>query len=220
MRYEDGWKMNKTKIEYCDYTWNFVTGCLHSCPYCYARRISQRFNRSFTPTFHPERLEEPLKLKKPSVIFAVHMRDLFGSRVPREWIESGLKIMKKAYWHKFILLTKNPKRLVEFSYPPNVWVGITIDVQRRVEGLKYLLQTDAKVKFISFEPLLEKICINLHGVNWIIIGAQTCPEKQPEKEWVDLLIKQADMLKIPVFLKNNLKYPIKRQETPLKREGL
>ncbi|MEM4454451.1 MAG: DUF5131 family protein [Thermofilaceae archaeon] len=206
--------MNATKIEYCDYTWNFVTGCLHGCVYCYARRISQRFNRSFSPKFHPERLKEPLEVKKPSIIFAVSMGDLFGDWVPMEWIEHGLRVIRMAHWHNFILLTKNPKRLVEFNYPPNVWLGITVDTQGRGEGLKYLLQTDAKVKFISFEPLLERINIDLHGVDWIIIGAQTCPEKQPEKEWVDLLIEQADKLGVPVFLKNNLRYSIKRCEMP------
>jgi len=103
--------MNKTKIEWCDYTWNPVTGCLHACGYCYARKIANRFrfadvafNKPFTsfgiktivpdpsdghfqPILWENRLDQPAKIKKPSRVFVVSMGDLFGEWVPDEWIE-------------------------------------------------------------------------------------------------------------------------------------
>lgn len=206
--------MNKTKIEYCNYTWNPVTGCLHACDYCYARRIALRFWGNFAPKFHLERIYEPLKLREPSIIFAVDMGDLFGEWVPSKWIYDVLHVAEKACWHKFIFLTKNPKRLTEFVYPANVWLGVTVDRQKRVEGIKSLLATNAKVKFVSFEPLLENVNLDLNGLNWIIIGAQTNPERQPEKEWVDKLVTQARQNDIKVFMKNNLNFAPKFQELP------
>lgn len=208
--------MNRTKIEYCDYTWNFVTGCKHFCPYCYARRIARRRGDTFEPKFHPERLDQPLRVKKPSIIFAVDMGDLFGGWVPREWIEAGLSVMRKAYWHTFLLLTKNPKRYLEFQFPRNVWIGTTIDTHKRLQNLKWLLQADATIKFISFEPLLEIIDADLTGVDWIIIGAQTKPEIQPPDGAVEKLLSQADRLNIPVFMKDNLRFSPKRLEFPSK----
>jgi len=143
------------------------------------------------------------------------MGDLFGEWVPREWIEAVLHIVGKAYWHTFLFLTKNPKRYLDFQFPRNAWIGTTIDTQKRAENLKWLLQADATVKFVSFEPLFEKIDIDLHGVDWIIIGAQTKPEVQPPKEAVEKLLSQADELDIPVFMKNNLKFTVKRREFPI-----
>ncbi len=84
--------MNKTNIEWCDYTWSPVTGCLHGCSYCYARKLAKTRLRGrcgypqdnpFTPTFHPNRFDEPLSVKKPSRIFVCSMGDLFG-----EWMFS------------------------------------------------------------------------------------------------------------------------------------
>lgn len=134
--------MNKSKIEWCDMTWNPVTGCLHNCPYCYARRIANRFGDktdgvcdewhdlhtpfykmngrlnpypySFAPTFHRYRLDEPQKIKKPSKIFVCSMADLFGDWVPDEWIEEVFKICTiKAPHHKYLFLTKNPARYLQ-----------------------------------------------------------------------------------------------------------
>ena len=86
--------MNKTKIEWTDYTWNSITGCEYNCFYCYARRIAMRFNGHFKPTFHPDRITQPHKLKKPSKIFVCSMVDLFGDWIPDLWIEAVLATIK------------------------------------------------------------------------------------------------------------------------------
>ena len=148
--------MNKSKIEWCDYTWNPVTGCLHNCDYCYAKRIAERFKRSdsnyqylwkqkcyksldgnpfpvgFEPTFYPNRLNEPANTKKPSKIFVCSMADLFGDWVPTEWQLEVYKACGKADWHKYMFLTKNPKAYSkvfyrsELDYRYNFWLGTTV----------------------------------------------------------------------------------------------
>lgn len=116
--------MNKTTIEWCDLTWNPVTGCKHGCPYCYARKIAERFRGSkawpkgFEPMFHPERMKDlrkagtkwtcPQSLAKGSTIFVCSMADLFGSWVPNGWINETLTFMRATPRHTYILLTKNP----------------------------------------------------------------------------------------------------------------
>jgi len=134
---------SKTKIEWCDATWNPVTGCLHKCDYCYARRIAERFGAGksetldgltvlneyatsrrgkkepypygFEPTFHRYRLDEPKKWPKAKTIFVCSMADLFGDWVPDEWIKEVFKACQEAPQHTYLFLTKNPKRLCDMA---------------------------------------------------------------------------------------------------------
>ncbi len=120
--------MNKTAIEWCDYTWNPVTGCLHGCPYCYARKIAERFKgtkawpEGFKPTFHPERLNDPRKLgtqyynafPKGSTIFVCSMADLFGDFIPYEWQHRVFDACMCSPRHTYIFLTKNPRGMETF----------------------------------------------------------------------------------------------------------
>lgn len=136
--------MEKTKIDWCDSSWNPVTGCLHGCKYCYARRIANRFSGGgeiwtddnlfvldkkfyadesekaepypygFIPTFHKYRLDEYAN-KKGRNIFVCSMADLFGEWVPDSWIEEIFNACKKAPQHNYLFLTKNPNRYVELQ---------------------------------------------------------------------------------------------------------
>ena len=111
--------MNKTKIEWTNWTWNPVVGCKHNCWYCYGKRIAKRFfkdNPNYEPKFYPERLKEPYTLKKPSKIFVCSMADLFGDWVKMNWIERVIKVVKENPQHTFQFLTKNPKRYLEFEF--------------------------------------------------------------------------------------------------------
>lgn len=163
--------MNKTKIEWTDYVWNPVRGCLHNCPYCYGKRIDKRFgDGSFTPTFHPERLQEPLKVKKPSRIFVGSMADLFGDW---DWIvedHGGLtigirrvlsevfNIVNQCPQHTFIFLTKNPRGMQGFDFPDNCWCGTSVENQEKAdERIPELLRVDCKTLFVSYEPALGPI---------------------------------------------------------------
>lgn len=214
--------MNRAKhtIGWCDWTWNPITGCKNNCSYCYARKIATRFKgtkafpKGFEPTFHPERLEEPAKLKKPSKIFVCSMGEMFSNWIPDEWIGRILTTISENPKHIFQILTKFPRRAKVWVLPRNVWLGLTVDTADQIEELNDLLEANATVKFISFEPLLEEIDIDLKGIDWIIIGAQTNPIKLPKKEWVYKIIAEAKGQNIPVFIKDNLNWAIKIQEFP------
>jgi protein gp37 len=159
----------------------------------------------FEPTFHPDRLIEPYRCKKPAKIFTCCMGDVFGDWVSDEWIYPILKVIADNPQHIFQILSKNAKKLVRYHFPPNVWLGISIDSQSAVNGLKYLLESDAKMKFVSLEPLLEPVDIDLSGLQWIIIGGTTGRKRLiPDESWVKPIIAQARKLHIPIFLKDNL----------------
>ena len=163
--------MNKTNIEYAHYTWNPVRGCLHNCPYCYAARIDKRFgDGNFRPTFYPERLQEPLKVKKPSRIFVGSMADLFGDwdwvdkisplfKYSRNAIVSRIfDIVDQCPQHTFVFLTKNPKGMQGFNFPDNCWCGTSVENQEKAdERIPELLKVNCKTLFVSLEPILEPI---------------------------------------------------------------
>lgn len=200
--------MNKTKIEWVvnpdgtqGYTWNPIAGCSRGCNYCYARKIAMRFQGSFEPKFHPERLNGPLKIKKPSTIFVGSMTDVFGDWVPPEWIEQVFDIVIKCPQHTFLFLTKNPNRYESFLIAPNCWLGYT-----SVSTKECCFDFRGKGHFyLSAEPLLGEVYIK-DNLEWIIIGALNSNGKScyTKKEWVLNLIEQADNFKIPVFIKDSL----------------
>lgn len=231
--------MNKSKIEWCDYTWNPITGCLHGCEYCYARRIAERFapkldngkiacsgnnheikdtnipfSFGFDPTFYKNRLEEPMKLKKPSKIFVCSMADLFGEWVPDEWIREVFKTCEAAPQHTYMFLTKNPKRYGELCIKnklpkhKNFWYGTTTVTPDK--EFFYSLNYNT---FVSIEPILSQfqtIGNEIYHVvcDWVIIGAETGNRKDkviPKREWIEILVNQCRNNNIPVFMKNSLK---------------
>lgn len=219
--------LNKTPIEWCDYTWNPITGCLNNCPYCFARKIATRFKgtkafpNGFEPTFHPDRLLDPYKLNKSlKKIFVCSMGELFNPNIPPIWIRLTLNIIGYCAHCTFITLTKCPDYMAMWKdeIPPYCWLGVSIDGKEEKahqQSMVYnLLCCVSWVKFICFEPLLAPINIDLNGINWIIIGAQTNPYKPPQKEWVENLIVKAHSQNIPIFLKDNLRWHTKIQEFP------
>lgn len=218
--------MNRTKIEWCDYTWNPITGCKHGCPYCYAKKIADRFNGSkswpngFEPTFHYGRLNDPTKIKKPQTIFVCSMADLFGAWVPDLWVSLVLGACWQAPQHTYIFLTKNPQRYLRirgFLGKKNLWFGATItnqnDADQRIQWLQKMPEGN---RFISFEPLLGKIeHLNLRGIGQVIIGAQTNPFKEPDHFWISEIIASADAGGAKVFCKDSLS---RIPETDFRRE--
>jgi protein gp37 len=214
--------MNKTGIEWCDLSWNPVTGCLHACPYCYARRMARRFGktedaRAFKPEFHQERLDQPLRRRKPSRIFVCSMADLFGQWVTNEWIERVIDVVRRVPRHTFQFLTKNPSRYEGFSFPENAWLGATFTDQWAFElGWRALHRMDDNITFISAEPMLGPIRLGqeryghvpTYRPDWVIIGAQTGPGgRQPEQRWVEDLTRDAWERGAAVFYKPNLVWP-------------
>jgi protein gp37 len=191
-------KVGKTKIEWTEYSWNPVTGCTpasEGCQNCYAKRMANRLagrcgypaDDPFRVTLHPEKLEEPLKWKKPRRVFVCSMGDLFHEQVPDEYIAKVWEIMNNASHHTFLILTKRPQRMKDFlarlgwyihdrdGYPmeavldeggkytlKNVWLGVTAENQQRAdERIPILLQIPAAVRFVSIEPMLGPVDLSL-----------------------------------------------------------
>ena len=220
-------------IDWAKWTWNPVTGCLHNCPYCYARDISERFAgtpafpNGFAPTFHADRLAAPLNARprnnddpREGRIFAGSMTDLFGRWVPAEWIEATLSVMRQAPQWEFLMLTKFPKRMAEFDIPANAWAGTSVDCQVRVAAAeaafeKIKARSEASVRWLSCEPLIEPLRFErLDRFDLIVIGGASASSETlkwiPPYAWIDDLHRQAEEAGCAVFMKSNLY----RKESP------
>ncbi len=212
-------------IDWARFTWNPITGCLHDCPYCYARDIAERFHSEghpafpdgFAPALRADRLSAPINQLPPASddprdarIFTGSMADMFGRWVPAEWIDAVLGIAREARQWEFLMLTKFPKRMSEFEIPNNVWMGTTVDCQARVNAAEAAFErVQARVRWLSVEPMLEPIRFSrLDRFNLLVIGgasvSKNTPRWIPPFEWVADLMRQADDAGCAVFLKSNL----------------
>lgn len=221
--------MNRTRIDWCDYSWNPVVGCLHGCPYCYAKRFAERGlgeygkhpkGKRFEPRLLPERLDEPKKVRTPSRIFAVSMGDLFGEWVPAEWIERVMRAVREAPQHQFYFLTKNPKRYWDVDWPANAWAGTSSEGGPEFHHrLEHLLNAKTDKLFVSLEPLLsdemKHHCHYFFRLAWAIVGGQTGPgAKPPDPRCIRGIIAICREARIPLFLKDNLHWPEPIQQFP------
>lgn len=215
--------MKKTKIEWCDYAVNPVKGyCPMACPYCYARRMYDRFGWDKTIRFDYKCILDTATVYEPSRFFVGSTMELFGEWVPDERMEKILHWASRSKNHTYIFLTKLPENLAKWNpWPPNAWVGVTATNNYEFQkAMFWLWRVRAKVRFVSFEPLLGEVDDN-HiladrlWIDWMIIGAQTGPGSVlPDRKWVDALIGIADKQSMPVFLKDNLHWPEQRREWP------
>lgn len=214
---------DNNQIDWARWTWNPITGCLHNCPYCYARDISERFQgtaaypNGFAPTFRADHLSAPLNGRphdsgdeRDGRIFTGSMADVFGRWVPAEWIEAVLAIMREAAQWEFLMLTKFPKRMAEFDIPANAWAGTSVDCQARVAAAESAFaDIGGKYHWLSCEPLIEPLRFtHLDRFDLLVIGgaspSRETPRWIPPFSWLDDLQRQADEAGCAVFLKSNL----------------
>lgn len=214
-------KQNKNKIDYVNFTWNVISGCLgpdgngKHCNYCYLKSMDKRFGSNLLkPMYNPERFKDlkSKKLKPGDKIFVSSSGDMWGDWVSAEHIKIVLNEIEKYPQYDFLCLTKNPKRYYEFDIPENCYAGVTIDTNDRAEKFyKY----EPEIDFISFEPLMtdpSDLMINWIGcVNWIIIGGESGAAKKPDA-WADKLVLEATKLGVPIWVKDNLKYHTRLKE--------
>jgi protein gp37 len=210
----------RTGIEWSHSTWNPVTGCSKvspGCAHCYAERLSLRFGSSRKPwlpanavenvVLHPERLGQPLRWRRPRLIFVNSMSDLFHEHVSLAFIQQVFEVMTEADRHVFQILTKRHDRLVELApslqWPVNVWMGVSIENRRWAERADALRQVPAAVRFISAEPLLGSLAgLDLSGIDWLIAGGESGPGHRPVRaEWVRELRDACREQRVPFFFK-------------------
>lgn len=186
-----------TKIEWTDATWNVVTGCEKvspGCDNCYAETFAERwrgipghhFETGFDVTLRPERLDLPLKWRKPKRVFVNSMSDLFHKDIPDSYIAQVFATMARTPQHTYQILTKRHGRmrslvgslidggqnlleaapdeetaqaLYDTVWPlPNVWLGVSVEDQKRADlRIPALVDTAAAVRFLSCEPLLGPV---------------------------------------------------------------
>jgi protein gp37 len=207
-----------SNIEWTESTWNPLTGCTKvspGCKHCYAERMALRLQamgqpnyvNGFKLTMHEHMLEVPLRWKKPRMIFVSSMSDLFHQDAPLEFIQKVFKVMRRASWHTFQVLTKRSRRLLELDpeidWPTNVWTGVSVENKDYTFRIDHLRQTGALVKFLSLEPLLGPLAdLDLHGINWVIVGGESGPGARPlAKEWVVDIKDQCLAAHVPFFFK-------------------
>ena len=255
---------DRSKIEWCDATWNVVSGCTQvssGCAHCYAKTLHDRRHKAYlagaklpeqyakpfsTVQLHRERLFMPLHWKKPRKIFVNSTSDLFHEDVDEQFITVILWIMKLANHHTFMVLTKRPERMLDYMrrielvnaprgdmfWPiKNLWLGVSVEDQKAAdERIPLLLQTPAAVRFVSCEPLLGPVDLDLtiregngaygyqsltgqhfpftlepqYGpkLDWIICGGESGPGARPmHPDWARSLRDQCQVAGVPFFFK-------------------
>ncbi len=216
-------KQEGESIDWAKWSWNPITGCRHECPYCYANDIAIRFYaQKFEPSFYSERLLAPSQVKVPEIaktdisyknVFTCSMADLFGRWVPSEWIEAVLEQVRNNPQWNFLFLTKFPKRLNEFEFPVNAWMGTTVDCQARVKAAEDAFEKiSGGTKWLSIEPLLQPLKFErLELFDWMAIGGSSpstqgiqTPEWKPPFDWIIDLHLQAKQANCKIYHKSNM----------------
>jgi protein gp37 len=212
-----------SRIEWTDATWNPVRGCTKispGCKHCYAETFAERFRgvkghpyeQGFDLRLVPEKLAEPLRWRTPKMIFVNSMSDLFHDQIPDEYIAAVARVMCIAKWHTYQVLTKRSARLrtllngrLRFAAAQeHIWWGVSVEDKKyglpRIEDLR---ATNAAVRFLSVEPLLEDLgVINLRNVDWVIVGGESGPGARPmKKEWVLRIRDQCRRSDVAFFFK-------------------
>ncbi len=211
---------DNTGIEWTDATWNPVTGCTKvspGCAHCYAEAITLRFKRGgpFLPgkttiRLHPDRLDQPARWRRPRRIFVNSMSDLFHEEVPFEFVDDIFEMMASNPRHTYQILTKRPERMLDYvewthwlEWPVQVWAGVSVENQYWADHRVPLLsQVPAIVRFLSCEPLLKPLELDLKGIHWVIVGGESGPRaRKMEEAWAVDIQKQCQRAEVAFFFK-------------------
>lgn len=205
-------------IEWTEATWNPVTGCTKissGCKHCYADRMARRlkamgvprYRNGFALTLHSDMLQVPLRWRKPRLVFVNSMSDLFHEAVPLGFIERVFAVMEDARQHTFQVLTKRPETALRFAgsvpWPPNVWLGATVENAFYLHRVAALRRIPAKVRFLSLEPLLGPIPrLSLRDIHWVIVGGESGPGARPmNPDWARQIRDRCRASGVPFFFK-------------------
>ena len=213
-----------SSIEWTDATWNPATGCSKvspGCKNCYAEKMSARlkamgqekYKNNFEYTEHPDSLNTPLKWKKPRMIFVNSMSDLFHENATDDFITAVFDTMLLANHHTYQILTKRPKRMMDFvsrynlsknidEIPKHIWLGTSVENQDYDFRIDILRAVKCRVKFVSFEPLLGNINPFLKGIDWAIVGGESGSNSRPiYYDWIKNIQKSCEKYNTAFFFK-------------------
>ena len=209
-----------TNIGWTDDSWNPVHGChkiSEGCKNCYAAAFSQKMGHTDGP-WTVENAEENVMLqdhlldyprnKDGRRIFVNSMSDLFNEQVPDEYIHEVMDVIEEADQHIYQVLTKHGAdngRLAEWSrWPDNLWMGVSVEKQTRAYRIDELEQTGAAVKWVSFEPLVGPVSVQLDGMDWIVIGGESGDNfREMDHRWARQLVSVARESDTPVYFKQS-----------------
>ena len=207
-----------SSIEWTNMTWNPVTGCTkvsQGCKNCYAERMAKRllamgaarYVNGFRVTLHPDLVDLPKRWRQPRLVFVNSMSDLFHEAVPLEFIQRVFQTMRDCPQHTFQVLTKRSSRLLESSsdliWPPNVWMGVSVEDARVLHRIDDLRLTPAVVKFLSCEPLIGPLDgMDLSNIDWVIAGGESGPRsREMNPEWARGIRDQCETSHTAFFFK-------------------
>lgn len=212
--------MAQSSIEWTEMTWNPTTGCdkiSDGCKFCYAEVMTKRlkamglekYDQGFKIRTHEHELETPYKWKKPRVVFVNSMSDLFHKDVPIEFIQKVFRVMKDNPQHVFQVLTKRADVLRYYDsegwldWSHNIWMGVSVENEKVTNRIDLLRQTNARVKFLSCEPLIGPLPnMNLKGMDWVIVGGESGRKPRPmNEEWVTDIKDQCQKADVAFFFK-------------------
>jgi protein gp37 len=210
--------MAQSSIEWTEMTWNPTTGCdkvSAGCKYCYAEIMSKRlqamgiekYKDNFEVRIHNEALKIPYTWKKSKVVFVNSMSDLFHNDIPLDFIKKVFKVMNENPQHVFQVLTKRAERLLELhnelKWTHNIWMGVSIENDKSRERIDFLRHTNARVKFLSLEPLIGPLRkLNLDKIDWVIVGGESGHKPRPmNPDWVIDIQEQCQKSEVAFFFK-------------------
>jgi len=210
--------MAQSSIEWTEMTWNPTTGCSKistGCKFCYAEIMSKRlkamgvekYKDNFKVRTHDDALKIPYTWKHSKVVFVNSMSDLFHEEIPLEFIQKVFKVMNDNPQHVFQVLTKRAKRLLELhkelKWTHNIWMGVSVENANEKHRIDDLRRINARVKFLSLEPLLAHLgAINLDNIDWVIVGGESGHKPRPmDADWVLDIQEQCKEKSVAFFFK-------------------
>lgn len=210
--------MAQSSIEWTEMTWNPTTGCSKisaGCKFCYAEIMSKRlkamgiekYKDNFEVRTHEASLRIPYSWKHSKVVFVNSMSDLFHKDVSLDFIKRVFEVMNDNPQHVFQVLTKRAERLFEvhkeLKWTHNIWMGVSVENDKVKNRIDFLRKTNAKVKFLSCEPLIGPLKkMNLKKIDWVIVGGESGhTPRRMDTEWVLDIQRQCEDNGVAFFFK-------------------
>lgn len=211
--------MAQSSIEWTEMTWNPTTGCTKitaGCKFCYAEVMSKRLQAMGIEKYkdgfkkvriHEDQLNTPYTWKRSKVVFVNSMSDLFHKDVPLDFIKKVFHVMNDNPNHVFQVLTKRAERLLELhkelKWTHNIWMGVSVENEKVKDRIDFLRKTNAKVKFLSLEPLIGPLPkLNLKKIDWVIVGGESGHKPRPmNSDWVLDIQEQCQKTDTAFFFK-------------------